>query len=83
MYVVKCRDGTLYTGITTDLNRRINEHNNSTKGAKYTASRRPVELVYFMEYLDRSSASIVEAKFKKLRRTQKDIIIELSKNVPK
>ena len=83
MYIVECHDGTLYTGITTDLKRRVHEHNNSTKGAKYTVSRRPVRLVYSMEHPDRSSASIAEAKFKKLRRTQKDVIIELSKNVPK
>jgi len=77
MYVAECADGSLYTGITTDLSRRIYEHNSSKKGAKYTAARRPVTLVYSVEYPDRSSACIAEAKFKKLRRTQKDIIIKL------
>ena len=83
MYVVECRDGTLYTGITTDLDRRVDEHNNSTKGAKYTATRRPVKLVYFTDQPNRSSACIAEAKFKKMKRTQKDIIVKLSKSVLK
>ena len=83
MYVVRCHDETFYTGITTDLVRRINEHNGSTRGAKYTASRRPVTLIYSVEYPDRSSASIAEAKFKKLRRAQKDAIIELSRDALK
>ena len=83
VYMVECCDGTLYTGITTDLDRRVDEHNNSTKGAKYTASRRPVKLVYFMDQPNRSSACITEAKFKKMKRAQKDIIIKLSKSVPR
>ena len=45
MYVVACSDGTFYTGVTTDLDRRLNEHNNTKKGAKYTRSRRPVRLI--------------------------------------
>ncbi len=71
MYVVKCRDGTLYTGVTTDLDRRVNEHNSSPKGAKYTATRRPVKLVYAIEKEDRSSACKAESKFKKLSRKEK------------
>ena len=46
VYMVRCADGTLYTGYTTDVTRRIKEHNHSKKGAKYTRSRRPVHLVY-------------------------------------
>ena len=46
VYVVRCRDDSLYTGITTELERRIEEHNHSPKGARYTRARRPVELVY-------------------------------------
>ena len=76
MYVVKCHDNTLYAGVTTDLDRRINEHNSSTKGAKYTMTRRPVRLVYSAEHLNRSKACIAESKFKKLNRIQKDIVIE-------
>lgn len=46
VYLVKCNDNTLYCGITIDIARRVEEHNNSSRGAKYTHSRRPVELVY-------------------------------------
>jgi len=55
----------LYTGIATDLERRIAEHNNSTKGAKYTRTRRPVSLVHYEVYVDRSVASKREYEIKK------------------
>ena len=77
MYVVECSDLTLYTGITTNVMRRIKEHNTSTRGAKYTRARRPVKLLYEKEYLDRSSASKAEYKFKKLNRKEKLKIITL------
>ena len=66
-----CSDGTLYTGITTDLERRLDEHNNSPKGAKYTRTRRPVSLVYSEEALNRSEATKREIFIKKMNRTQK------------
>ncbi len=47
VYIVCCKDNSYYTGITTDLQRRMEEHNSAKKGAKYTRTRRPVELVYF------------------------------------
>ena len=76
MYVVRCADGSLYTGISKDLKRRINEHNYSTsRGAKYTRSRRPVELIYSKEYDSHSQAASAEYKFKKLRRAEKLRII--------
>jgi putative endonuclease len=65
VYIVRCVDKTLYTGIATQLERRIEEHNSSTKGAKYTKARRPVELVYHESYNDRSSASKREYEIKK------------------
>ena len=65
VYIVKCADGTLYTGIATELERRIEEHNTSDKGAKYTRVRRPVALVYQEEYPDRSTASKREYEIKK------------------
>ena len=75
LYVVKCSDNTLYTGVTTDLNRRIKEHNVSPRGAKYTRTRRPVELVYSYSYLSRSQAQRAEYKFKRLSKKQKlDVI---------
>jgi putative endonuclease len=71
LYVVECSDGTLYTGITKDLNRRINEHNYGIKAAKYTRSRRPVKLLISWEYKTHSEAASEEYHFKKLNRKQK------------
>jgi putative endonuclease len=71
LYILKCSDSTLYTGITTDLERRVKEHNCSVRGAKYTAVRRPVEIVYSEEFPDRSEASKREAFIKNLSRTDK------------
>lgn len=65
VYMVKCADKTLYTGIATELERRIEEHNGSDKGAKYTRTRRPVTLVYSEAHQDRSSASKREYEIKK------------------
>ncbi len=65
VYMLECADGTLYTGITTDLERRIEEHNSSEKGAKYTRSRRPVSLVHHECFENRSDASKREYYIKK------------------
>ena len=77
LYILECSDKTLYTGITTNLDRRINEHNDSKLGAKYTKIRRPVKLVYSKEFIDRSEASKEEAKIKKLSRQQKFDLFKL------
>ena len=71
LYVVECSDGSLYTGITVDIDRRMNEHNSGRRGAKYTRSRRPVKLVYAEIAEGRSDASKREAAFKKLSRQKK------------
>ena len=71
MYVVECKDNSLYTGITTDITRRVYEHNHTKKGAKYTAPRRPVKLVFEIEMPSRSIASKAEYRFKRLPRKQK------------
>lgn len=71
VYILKCKDETLYTGIATDVERRLDEHNNSDKGAKYTRIRRPVTLVYTEELEDRSTASKREYAIKKLKRKEK------------
>ena len=71
VYMVECSDGTLYTGITTDLERRVDEHNNSVKGAKYTRTRRPVILVYSETLENRSDASKREFSIKKMSRKEK------------
>jgi putative endonuclease len=75
LYILRCSDDTLYTGITTDIQRRLEEHNSSAKGAKYTRSRRPVALVYTEEFEDRSSASKREYIIKRLSRAKKLALI--------
>lgn len=75
LYVVRCADGSLYTGVTTDLNRRLHEHNFTKRGAKYTRSRRPVKMMWSKKYQDRSSAQSAEYNFKKLLHKQKLEII--------
>jgi putative endonuclease len=76
-YIVLCADNTLYTGIATDLERRIEEHNSSDKGAKYTKARRPVTLVYSEKHLNRSQASKREYSIKKMSRKKKQILINI------
>ena len=75
LYVVRCSDGTLYTGISTDIDRRVREHNGSKRGAKYTKTRRPVKLVWSKEFNNRSEAQSAEYNFKKLFHKQKWEII--------
>lgn len=71
VYIVQCSDETLYTGIATDIKRRLDEHNSSDKGAKYTRVRRPVKLKYSEEVEDRSSACKREYAIKKFTREKK------------
>ena len=71
VYILTCKDNTLYTGITTDIEKRVEEHNNSEKGAKYTRARRPVVLSYSENAENRSEASKREYAIKKLTRNQK------------
>ncbi len=75
VYIVECRDGTYYTGWTTDVESRVKVHN-SGSGAKYTRSRLPVHLVYFEQAEDRSAALKREAAIKKLTRLQKEKLIK-------
>jgi putative endonuclease len=75
VYILRCSDETYYTGITTDIKRRLREHNTTALGAKYTLPRRPVSLVYLEKYTDRSSASKEEARIKKLSKSKKDALI--------
>ncbi len=70
--MLQCADNTLYTGITTDVARRLEEHNsNNKKGAKYTRVRRPVTLVYQEQCENRAQASIREYQLKALSRADK------------
>jgi putative endonuclease len=77
VYIVRCADGSLYTGIAIDLERRIAEHNaDSGLGASYTRSRRPVTLVYEEAAADRSAASKREYRIKQLSRMEKLALID-------
>lgn len=71
VYILVCSDNTLYTGITTCVERRIKEHNESLRGAKYTRARRPVQLAAYWSGPDRSWALREEARIKKLTRKEK------------
>ncbi len=75
IYIVHCRDGSYYTGITTDLTRRIAEHNSPGGGAKYTRPRRPVTLVYSESAPSRAAATHRENQIKKLRLANKKRLI--------
>ncbi len=83
LYILKCADRTLYSGITTDLSRRAREHNSSPRGAKYTAGRRPVRLVFSRVFRRRSTAARAEARIKKLSRAEKLILISHKNRVKK
>jgi len=74
VYVVECSDGTLYTGYTTDVGRRIGEHN-AGEGAKYTAGRRPVTLRYVEYHPTRSDAQRREHEIKSLSRSRKESLL--------
>ena len=71
LYIVRCRDDSLYTGITSDLKRRIYEHNNNTKGSKYLRGKRPVYVVYYEELDNQSEARKREASIKNWKRKYK------------
>ena len=75
LYILRCGDGSLYTGITTDVDRRLEEHR-SGKGAKYTRSRGPLELVYQEDCPDKSAALKRELEIKALSRAEKLNLIE-------
>jgi putative endonuclease len=78
VYLVECDDQSLYCGITTDLTRRVEEHNSKSKGAKYTRARQPVKLVYSQTLSDRSAASKQEALIKTMSREDKLALIKQS-----
>jgi len=75
VYVLECADGTLYTGYTTDVERRVAEHD-AGEGAKYTRGRTPVDLVHVEEHDSRSAAMAREHEIKGLRRGEKERLIE-------
>lgn len=75
VYILKCYDGTYYTGYTPDINKRLKLHN-AGKGAKYTRIRLPVELVWWKEYRYFKKAFLEEIRIKKLRKYQKKKLID-------
>ncbi|MFC6719693.1 GIY-YIG nuclease family protein [Natrialbaceae archaeon GCM10025810] len=79
VYVIECADGTLYTGYTTDLDRRIAEHN-AGDGAKYTRGRTPVRLRYRERYDSKSEAMSREYEIKQLTRAEKERLIGLGRD---
>lgn len=76
VYVAKCKDNTLYTGITTDVKRREKEHNTSNKlGAKSLRSKRPIQIIYIEKYATQSEARIREIEIKGWKRKYKLLLI--------
>ena len=79
-YILECNDGTLYTGWTNNLEKRIKAHNDG-KGAKYTRSRLPVKLVYFEEFESAVDAQKREYQIKRLKRSEKlALTVQFTKN---
>lgn len=78
-YIVKCADGSLYTGWTNDIEKRMKAHNEG-KGAKYTKSRRPVELIYYEEFQTKEEAMSQEYAIKHMTRKQKELLVKERKS---
>jgi len=72
VYLLRCADGSLYTGIATDVSRRLAEHADGEKGAKYLRGRGPLELVFHQEIGDRSLATKIEHRVKRLPKVYKE-----------
>lgn len=72
VYILRCIDNTLYTGITNDLEKRLHNHNHTSAGARYTKTRRPVELIYAECCKDKHDAILRELAIKQLPRTAKE-----------
>jgi putative endonuclease len=84
VYIVRCADGTLYTGIAKDVVRRIEQHNSNNRlGAAYTRGRRPVVLVYQEPARTRSTASGREYEIKRMSRLEKEALLAASARRPK
>lgn len=77
VYLLECADGTLYTGYTTDVERRVQEHN-AGDGAKYTRGRAPVELVHVESFPNKPAAMRREYRIKQLSRSEKEALIQNS-----
>ena len=80
-YIVECADGTLYTGWTTNVQKRVKAHNEEKSGAKYTKAKRPVKLVYYEGYETKEEAMRRAQAIKQLTRKQKLELIHLDPDV--
>lgn len=80
VYLLECSDSSYYCGITTDIQRRIIEHNTSKKGAKYTRSRRPVKLIWSKIVQNRSEATKLEIQIKNLSKKEKIALVLISED---
>lgn len=77
VYILKCADGTFYTGMATNATRRVKEHNHSDLGTKYTRGRRPVKLVYSRKMRNKSLAAKEEWRIKRMARIEKIKLIKM------
>lgn len=75
LYILRCRDGSLYTGIATDVDRRIREHESGSRGSRYLRGRGPLRLEFAASLGDRSTAQQVEYRVKRLERETKEALI--------
>ncbi|HEC29338.1 MAG TPA: GIY-YIG nuclease family protein [Gammaproteobacteria bacterium] len=76
VYIVRCADNSLYTGVAKELKRRVHEHNTCNRlGAKYTRGRRPVRLVFQQKFTSRSEACRFESRVKSLKKNQKEELV--------
>ncbi len=76
VYILRCRDNSLYAGVTIDVSRRLDEHNHNDRlGAKYTRARRPVALIFERHFDTRSEACKFESQIKKLSKQQKERLV--------
>ena len=75
LYILRCRDGTLYTGIATDVDRRIREHESGVRGARYLRGRGPLQLEFSARLGDRATAQQGEYRVKRLQRERKEALI--------
>lgn len=76
VYILKCSDGTYYTGVTSNIDKRIEEHSNGLHSKSYTFSRRPVELVYYAKFTDINIAILKEKQIKKWSKAKKEVLIK-------
>ena len=76
-YIVRCADDSLYSGITTNLKRRVEEHNSDKLGARYTRSKQPVQLIYNETFSSKSLALKREWEVKKMTKKEKELLLAL------